>query len=345
MAKATQEMESGEATEVKLDFKNRRILLELEKDSRISLSDLGRKVGLSKEVVFHRINNLVKNGIILRFQAVISTYRLGYQANKLYFKLQNLSPTVRTQLHDFLMKDDRVFWIGYCQGRWDLIIAFWAKNSQEIGEFEDELLNRFSMYIQEREFSISRRSLQYNRRWFVTKEMAAQFPGYLEPVEMTFGEDLEPIKIDDVDTKILRHLAGNARIRISELAELTKLSPSTVGYRIKQLEKKKMIVGYKCGLDAHRLGRQTCKACISFRNLTKKKRNAFIEYCKLKPETQNIILTVGPWDVEIAFDVRNFEEYYLIMNDIQSKFSDIIKGYESVLYASEPKQSFMPGAR
>ena len=344
MAKATNKAESGEATEVKLDFKNRRILLELDKNSRISLSDLGRKVGLSKEVVFHRINNLVKNGIILRFQTVISTYRLGYQANKLYFKLQNLNPIVKKQLHEFLMKDQRVFWIGYCQGRWDLIIAFWARNSQEIGEFEDELLNRFSTYIQEREFSISRVSLQYNRRWFVTKEMLKQFPEYLEPIEMTFGEELEPIEIDKIDLKILQHLAGNARIHTSELADIIKLSPSAVAYRIKQLEKKKVISGYKYGLNAHRLGRQTCKACISFRGLTKKKRNAFIEYCKLKPETQNIILTVGPWDMEIAFDVRNFEEYYLIMNDIQGKFSDIIKSYESVLYASEPKQSFIPGA-
>lgn len=69
-----------------------------------------------------------------------------------------------------------------------------------------------------------------------------------------------------------------------------------------------------------------------------------IEYCKLKPATQNIVLTVGPWDMEIAFDVKNFEEYYNIMNNIQEKFSDVIKNYDSVLYASEPKQSFIPGA-
>ena len=329
--------------EINLDLKNRKILLELDKNSRIPLSKLARKVGLSKEVVFHRLNNLIKEGIIVRFQTVISTYRLGYQANKLYFRLQNMTSKSKKQLHDYLMNDARVFWVGYCQGRWDLIIAFWAKNVKEIGEFEDEFLNKFSNNIQEREFSISRETIQYSRRWFhpdIEKEGAE----VLEPVEMTFGEELEPIELDKIDLEILKHLANNARIKLKELSRLTKISIPVIKYRIKQLEKKKVIIGYKYALNAHKLGYQTCKACISLKGITSKKRDMLIEYCKLKPATQNIVLTVGPWDMEIAFDVKNFEEYYNIMNNIQEKFSDVIKNYDSVLYASEPKQSFIPGA-
>ena len=329
-----------------LDLKNRRILFELDKNSRTPLSKLARKVGLSKEVVFHRLNNLIREGTILRFQTVISTYSLGYQANKLYFRLQNIDAKSRKQLQEYLMKDSRVFWIGYCQGRWDLIIAFWARNVREIGEFEDEFLNKFSNYVQEREFTISRASLQYNRRWFYpkTESEAKENAEYLEPVEMTFGEDQAQIQIDKIDLEILKHLANNARIKLNELSRLAKISVPVVKYRIKQLEKKKVIIGYKYALNTHKLGYQTCKACISLRNITIKKKAALIEYCKLKPETQNIVLTVGPWDMEIAFDVRNFEEYYKLMNEIQEKFSDIIKNYDSVLYASEPKQVFIPGA-
>jgi len=327
-----------------LDLKNRKILFELDKNSRTPLSKLAKKVGLSKEVVFHRVNNLITDGIILRFQTVISSYGLGYQANKLYFRLQNMDTKIRKQLHDYLMKDDRVFWIGYCQGRWDLIIAFWARNVREIGEFEDELLNKFSNYIQEREFTISRASLQYNRRWFHPDVGKTTDTDFLEPVEMTFGEELEPAKVDETDLEILRYLANNARIKLKDISRLTKISIPVIKYRIKQLEKKKVIIGYKYALNTHKLGYQTCKACISLKNITIKKKATLIEYCKLKPETQNIVLTVGPWDMEIAFDVKNFEEYYKLMNEIQEKFSDVIRNYDSVLYASEPKQSFIPGA-
>ncbi|MEM2974493.1 MAG: Lrp/AsnC family transcriptional regulator, partial [Candidatus Micrarchaeia archaeon] len=121
---------------------------------------------------------------------------------------------------------------------------------------------------------------------------------------MTFGEELEPAKVDETDFEILKHLANNARIKLKDLSRLAKISIPVVKYRIKQLEKKKVIVGYKYALDAHKLGYQTCKACISLKDITIKKKGQLVEYCKLKPETQNIVLTVGPWDMEIAFDVK-----------------------------------------
>ena len=58
----------------------------------------------------------------------------------------------------------------------------------------------------------------------------------------------------------------------------------------------------------------------------------------------NIVQTIGSWDLEIELEVENFEQYYQIMNEIQEKFNEIIKSYESVLFSSEPKQSFVPGA-
>jgi len=322
--------------DTKLDLKNRKILFELDKNSRISLSGLAKKIRLSKEVVFHRINNLVRERVILRFQTVISTYRLGYQSYKLYFKLQNLTPKIKLRIQNYFLKNNSVYWIGNCQGKWGLIIAFWAEDLQKVGNFEDEILNKFSSYIQERELTISRKNMQFNRRWFYYDE--------IEPVEMTFGEELKEEKIDRIDTEILRYLANNARIKLSELARLTKTSISVVRYRIKQLERKGIIIGYKYALNTHKLGYETCKAFISLKNVTNIKRKALIEYIKLKPNAINIVLTIGPWDMEIEFEVRNFEEYYQLMNDIQERFNKIIRNYDSVLFSSEPKQSFMPGA-
>jgi len=320
----------------KLDLKDKKILFELDKNSRISLSELAKKVRLSKEVVFHRINNLVKRGFILRFQTVISTYRLGYQSYKIYFKLQNLTKEIRSQIQDFFMKNEMVYWIGNCQGRWDLIIAYWAKTISDFGLFEDEILNKFSNYIQEKEISISRKSIQYNRRWFYYDK--------IEPIETTFGEELEEIKLKKIDLEILRYLANNARIKIIDLAKKLNVSITVIRYRLKQLEKNKVILGYKYALNPKLLGYETCKAFIFFKNITDEKRKALINYCKLNPNVINIVLTIGPWDMEIEFEVKNFDEYYRIMNDVQEKYNDIIKSYESVLFSSEPKQSFVPGA-
>jgi DNA-binding Lrp family transcriptional regulator len=155
---------------------------------------------------------------------------------------------------------------------------------------------------------------------------------------------LEKTKLDKIDLKILRCLANNARIKITDLAKKVNASVTVARYRLKKLEKNKVILGYKYALNPKLLGYETCKAFISFKDITEEKRKALINYCKLNPNIINIVITIGPWDMEIELEVKNFEEYYKIMNDIREKYNSIMKSYESVLFSSEPKQSFVPGA-
>ena len=316
-----------------MDLKDKKILFELDKNSRQHLSQLGKKVRLSKEVVFHRINKLVEKGFILRFQTVISTYRMGYQSYKLYFKLQNMTKEIKKEIQSFLMQNKAVYWVGNCQGRWDLIVAVWAKNMQSFGNFEDQLLNKFSEYILEKEVTISRKSIQYNRRWFYDDKK--------ETVETSFGEELEPVKLKKIDLAILRTLATDARIKLIDIAKKLNVSMTVVRYRLKQLEKNKVVLGYKFALNPKLMDYETCKAFISFKEITEEKRKLLVNYIKSIPNAINVVLTIGPWDMEVEFEVKNFEEYYQIMNDIQEKHN-IVKNYESVMFSSEPKQVFVP---
>jgi len=51
----------------KLDLKDRKILYQLDIDSRQSFRSIGRKVGLSKDIVATRVKKLQEKGIIIRF--------------------------------------------------------------------------------------------------------------------------------------------------------------------------------------------------------------------------------------------------------------------------------------
>ncbi|MFH1917142.1 MAG: Lrp/AsnC family transcriptional regulator [Nanoarchaeota archaeon] len=319
-----------------LDLKDRKLLYALDKNSRASLTDLGKKTHLSKEVVFHRLNNLIKRGYILRFQTVVSTYRIGYQSYKIYLKLQDMTAARHQELEEHLLKDDSVFWIGNCQGRWDVIIALWAKNSDDVGLFLDSLLNKFSPYIHEKEFSITQEMKQWNRKWLIeTKE---------EPVEMGVGKNMPPAIIDEVDVAILRNMATHARMKLVDIAKKTGTSLSVVRYRLRELEKKKVITGYKFALNPKLLHYETCKAFITFKNVTPQKKQAIIAACKYQPNIINIVLTLGSWDLEIEMEVENFKQYYTIMNSLVEEHNEIIRNYESVFISSEPKQAFMPAA-
>ena len=316
----------------KLDLRDKKLLFELDKNSRASLSELAKKLKTSKEVVHYRLNKLIDNKIILRFHTVPATYRFGLTAYKVYLRLSDYSEEDYRKMIDFLNNHKDVFWIGICKGRWDLIFGIWARSLEEFFQIHDGILHKFSKFIQEKELSISRENFQYNRRWMYNDNSPI--------IDFNFGEKEEKIVLDDKDKKILDELVSDSRKSIVDISEKTKLSVDIVRYRIKAMEKEGLIKGYKCLLNASKVGFTTCKAFVFFKNITDAKKKEFIDYCKHLNSTVNIITTFAPWDLEIMFEASGYEEYFRIMDSIKDKYNEIIRFYESIMITAEPKQVF-----
>ncbi len=61
-----------------LDETNLRLLGELQRDARLSIAELGRRVGLSSPAVAERVKRLELEGVIAGYHAEIDPRRLGY---------------------------------------------------------------------------------------------------------------------------------------------------------------------------------------------------------------------------------------------------------------------------
>jgi Lrp/AsnC family leucine-responsive transcriptional regulator len=61
-----------------LDDVNRRLLVELQRDGRLSLAELGRRVGLSAPAVAERVERLELQGVIRGYRAVLDPVAVGY---------------------------------------------------------------------------------------------------------------------------------------------------------------------------------------------------------------------------------------------------------------------------
>ncbi len=317
---------------MELHIKDKKILYELDKNSRITLTSLAKKLKTSKEVIHYRINNLIKNNIILKFHTVPSSYRFGLTAYKVYLRLHDISKKKFDDLIGYLLKNKDVFWVGVTKGRWDLVFGIWAENMENFFEIHDRVLEKFSKYIQEKDLSVSRENLQYNRRWLYKDKSPI--------VEFNFGEKEKKVELDKDDKKILDELVNNSREKIVDLSAKTKISVDMISYRIKKMEKEGIIRGYKSLWNASKIGFTTCKAFVFFKNITEEREKEFINYCKSLDNTVNIVITFAPWDLEIMFETKDYESYYKIMDNIKDKFNDVVKFYESVLITSEPKQVF-----
>jgi Lrp/AsnC family leucine-responsive transcriptional regulator len=81
-------MESGMATyqkqpttnayETLLDDTNRRVLGELQADARLTMAELGRRVGLSAPAVAERVQRLEQGGVITGYRAEVDPRAIGY---------------------------------------------------------------------------------------------------------------------------------------------------------------------------------------------------------------------------------------------------------------------------
>ena len=113
---------------VKLDIKDKKILYQLDVNSRQSASQIGKQTGLPKNVVTYRINRLVEKGIINTFYTVIDAFRLGYISIRIYITFQYTTPEIEQKIIDYFIKNNYTYWIASTEGRYHLVVIMWVKN-------------------------------------------------------------------------------------------------------------------------------------------------------------------------------------------------------------------------
>ena len=111
-----------------LDVKDKKILKELLVDSRMSISRLAKKVGVSREVALYRINKLKKE-MIKEFYTVIDTKALGYTRYTTFIQLKGITIEQEKIFLNELMKDPAVTYMGPVMGKWNVVFDILAKDA------------------------------------------------------------------------------------------------------------------------------------------------------------------------------------------------------------------------
>ena len=318
-----------------LDLKDRKVLYQLDIDCRQTNNEIGKKVGLSKQVVDYRIKRFLKDGIIPRFATVVDSYKLGFSKYKIYLSLENASKEVIKEIIEFLRAHDKTEWIATCSGKWDIIAGYIVKDVYEFNKSVEELDEKFSQYISIRETAISLGVPHWRKEYLLNNK---------EPYKVIMqGGHRGDYKIDKTDEEILKLLVNNARMPITEIAERLKTTPRVVNYRIKILKKNEIVLINRIFLDLNKFNWIFCKALLRFKNLTKQKYNHFFQHCNTIKNLTYMINSIGSWDLEMDFEIEDFNKFNKIMLDIRDKFSDIIKHYDFVIVMNEDKLDYYPG--
>lgn len=322
---------------IELDLKDRKILYELDLNARQTDSQIAKKVGLSRDSVRYRINKLVKSRYINYFMTLLNTMKLGFDWYRTFFKFQNTTIEKEKEIIDWLEK--RASWITKVEGNWDINTGIFCKNVYEYRDLLNDFLLKYNKYIERYQVSIVTREWSYHRDYLLNKKQKTTKP---ELMGFNNKEDYKIEKIDEIDYKILKLLLKNARMNIVDIANKIKTTEIVVGYRIKKLIKKGIIIGFRPFVNINKLGYEYFKIHIKLQNITYEKKKNLINYINLHPNTIHMTELVGGADIETEFQVKDNAEFYKYIKEIREQFGDVIRDYEFMQYTDEIKFTYLP---
>jgi DNA-binding Lrp family transcriptional regulator len=132
--------------------------------------------------------------------------------------------------------------------------------------------------------------------------------------------DVRPVALAPKDKAILAGLGLDARRNLTGLARDVNLSKQVVSYRIKQLEKMKIIRGYHAIPNVYCLGKAHFRVFVKYHQLDRKSETGLIHELSRCPEISWLTLLDGDFDLEFVVWANNIMDFEVIYDDILSRF-------------------------
>ncbi len=321
-----------------IDIKDKKILNELFNDSRQSYRSVGRKVGLSKDVVASRVSKLIELGIIERFYTEINQIKLGYFCFRFYLSFQNTTPKIKEEIIKYFRDCKYSILVASIRGEYELCLFILFKRIDDFFSFWRKTLIKYRNHFQKQVISAYNQYRIYRYK-FLIKEGSDDYHINNKEKDVTISGG-EIVKTDDLDFQILKLLSVNSRISTIEIAEKLNSNTNTITARIKKLKDLDVIQGYTINIDHLVLDYYVYKANIELNDYTK--RTAIIDYLEKNNALRMVDESAGYVDLELNFVVKNPKQFHQIMEDLNLRFPNNIKDYNYFYIEKNHKFQFIP---
>jgi len=320
--------EKGEVPIPRLDAKDRQILSLLSEDSRLPLTQISKKIRLSRDSVDYRIKRMQKNGIILGFFPIINLQLFKYSTFHVFMLMDELDRQKQKALISELKECPYVKSLMEYSDRWDLEVVFVARTVQEFDEVLTEIVSKYSDLILEKE------KLQiikgYNSihlpNTYIQRE--DDFPCITK-------EHIQKVDCDDKDILLLQMLSEDARLSTYKLGGKLGLSADAIIYRIKKLIKSNVIRKFTIMVNLTLLGYEWYTFCVQMKMFDKKNESMFKTFIEKHPYIMRAVKTLGAWDLMLNIVTESPRNFHKTVKQIKKHFSSIIKNYTTWLAYKE----------
>ncbi|MDD5191684.1 MAG: winged helix-turn-helix transcriptional regulator [Candidatus Nanoarchaeia archaeon] len=318
----------------KLDLTDRKILHELDFDSRQPVSAIARKLKLSRDIINYRMGKFLKEGPLSKYFTIIDISKLGYAIHKNFIRFQNITEKKEQEFIEYIQKNPNAVYSASYDGKFDVVVSIWAKNIEELAGHLKEINSRFGNFIAERQMASIIKGEYCIRNYLLENKPAKR--------QSFFGSVPKAVRINETDKKILLELGKDARVSAVEIAGRLNLSADAVSKKIKKLRQMGIIQGYNIVPDEKNYPFTHYKILVSFHNPDEKKQTEFENYCRSSRNIWYFCTALGPWDFEIDLDAGSNEEFRNILRNFKLNFSNMIRDYTVLTAYKTNKYNFYP---
>ncbi|MCK4365540.1 MAG: Lrp/AsnC family transcriptional regulator [Thermoplasmatales archaeon] len=319
---------------VKIDLKDRKILYELDLNCRQSNTQIGKKVGLKKDVVAYRINRMQEEGIIKAFWTAINTFKLRYNVFRIYINFQYVSSDIKKEIIQHFVNYRNSWAVVSIKGEIDFDVIIWVKDMYEFYNFWNKTLDKFEEYFAKYTFSTFIEAFNYKSTYLLDNVDTLDRLMY----RTTCGG--KPVEIDKTDYDLLNEIALKARTPLIELAEKLDCSSQTINYRMKNLIKNGVINAFRVHIDIQKFNLYKYKLEVYLRD--HKQRNAIWDYLKQKSYCDTLDVAVGWCDLEFELIIESVDKLDQIQEELSTKFPNAIKKQTFWIVDEYHKERWLP---
>ncbi|MFH1470545.1 MAG: Lrp/AsnC family transcriptional regulator, partial [Candidatus Micrarchaeota archaeon] len=263
--------------------------------------------------------------------------RLGFYSYDTWLQLRDITPAKKRAFVNYILEHASILWFSECVGKWDMCVSLLARNIGHFYKMFNQIQEKFPDVIRDYNISFNVSGTWYSRTHLVSESARP------EPL-WHWESDLELVKTDKIDRRILAVLAEDARTPTTEISGRIGVDPATVARRIKRLEGRKVIQGYH-GMSEGRIPYLIrYEVMLKFVNMTREKEKAVEEFCRSNPNIYLYIRAVGRWDADLVMEVKNVEHLQSILSEMREIFPETIVDYEPIPITREHRQNFFPGS-
>jgi Lrp/AsnC family leucine-responsive transcriptional regulator len=301
-------------------------------NSRQSFSQIGKKVGLHKDSVAHREKRLQEKGIIVRFNTIIDSLKLGYTCMRFYLNFQYITPEIKKEIIEHFVDFKRTQAVASPEGGIELCVFMLAKNITEIHSFWQKTLSKYRDYFSDQIIAPFIGENIYSKSFLINEKE--------DRTNLIVKRGGDIVDYDDLDFQILQLLARNSRIQTIDIVKKLNSTTPTISNRIKRLIEKGVILRFHITINWELIGFKWFKVDLYLKDYNKL--HQIIKYLEANPYLAYIDKTFGYADLELELIVKDVIQLKQIIEDLSHKFPTMIRSYKYFSVAKSYKWVDMP---